>query len=425
MASRVKSNTCCVLPRAANGAPFLIHPSSLDSKLCLIYKERTHARVHTHTLQLVGLDVRPMTGQRVFMANARDRWRGEGCITSVHARCPVVTSCSFVYFLKKPCASEGSDGDQSLLDVIYIFSGGYCGVRWDSGHQDVCLFTGLQNEYHLAASDATADTAPVSQQRAAPDAALPEDYVLSLPTSATHLEGARYAFAGERLHHADLTTYSCDAETEAARSALDLYAASSVAYDGEEDVDLQKRILAQEVVKLRSEVERLQEQKSYHASQNDLASATDQILMLQARKAEIIQGRHKDKRLLRREIEKLMHGNTENDGERSRLSWKDRVELAFETHDEQYKDLEYFVENAAAEYDLVLMLRHLRHSMATTSMRHLAGKKRGSGQASVREKERWREGSREWRKGGRKFPAPIIVFCIPALSCVKACPIDW
>jgi hypothetical protein len=280
-----------------------------------------------------------------------------------------------------PSASEGSDDDQPLVDVMYIFSGGYCGVRWDSGSLDVCLFTGLQNEYHLAASDATADTAPVSLQRAAPDAALPEDYVLSLPTSATRLEGPCHAFAGERLHHA---------ATDADRSALDLYAASSVAYDEEQDVDLQKRILAQEVVKLRSEVERLQEQKSYHASQNDLASARDQILMLQARKAETIQGRHKDKRLLRREIEKLVHGNTEHDVERSRLSWQDRVELAFEMHDEQYKDLEYFVENAAAEYDLVLMLRHLRHSMATTSMRHLAGMKRGSGRASFREKERWR-----------------------------------
>ena len=235
--------------------------------------------------------------------------------------------------------------------MMWPISGGYCGVRWDSGQQDLCLFTGLQNEYHLMT---VADTT--------------ENYDLQKRPQESHND-----VRSARSQGADTFTSSCGAGTESLESALDIYAASSWAFDDEDDVDLQKKILAQEVVKLRSEVARLQEQKSQHTSHNDLASIRDQILMLQARKAETIQGREKDKRLLRLEIEKLMHGNTISDHQMGRLNWKERVELAFETHGEAYKTLESFVENAAAEYDLVVMLRHLRHSMTTTSMRHLAG----------------------------------------------------
>jgi hypothetical protein len=40
-----------------------------------------------------------------------------------------------------------------IMFCVAFGSGGYCGVRWDSGHLDVCLFTGMQGEYHLVSEN--------------------------------------------------------------------------------------------------------------------------------------------------------------------------------------------------------------------------------------------------------------------------------
>ena len=135
--------------------------------------------------QVIGLDVKPGVGQRVIMANTRDRWRGEGAISSVHA------------------------------------SGSYCGVQWDSGHLDVCLFTGMQNEYHLLAAncvgqDGSGHLLPLDQVTA--KAALPEGYDLWLPRDDTELQESFNTYA-HRTHMTITTLPACPANACAPNQA--------------------------------------------------------------------------------------------------------------------------------------------------------------------------------------------------------------
>jgi len=235
-------------------------------------------RLATSQEQVVGLDIRPMVGQAVIMANERDRWRGEGRITSVHA------------------------------------SGGYVGVRWESGQQDACLFTGLQNEYHLVVADAASVR---EAMRPTPSSVLPEGYVLSLPTTARS--------AVDKDQHWGRLASPADA-SDPPPSALNLYTAVSMQYNDEED--LQKKILAQEVVKLRAECCRLQEEKQANPAGRGPASIRDDILMLQARKAEAIERRAKDKKILQREIAKMRQARTDRKPNGQSQGWKDRYWVA-------------------------------------------------------------------------------------------------
>lgn len=227
-------------------------------------------------VQVVGLDIRPLVGQAVIMANERDRWRGEGRITSVHA------------------------------------SGGYVGVRWESGQQDACLFTGLQNEYHLVVADAA--SVREAMHPTPSSSALPEGYVLSLPTTARSVVDTRDQYLCRLTSSA--------AASDPLPSALDLYTAASMRYD--DDEDLQKKILAQEVVKLRAECCRLQREKNANSAGHVPASIRDSILMLQARKAEAIARRAKDKKILQCEIDKMRQAGMDRDPNGKRLSWTDR-----------------------------------------------------------------------------------------------------
>ena len=77
------------------------------------------------SLQVVGKDVPAAVGMRVVMAEGQMEDKGVGSITAVHA------------------------------------NGGYCSVRWDSGLDDRCLFTGQQGDFYLALADDTATTAVV------------------------------------------------------------------------------------------------------------------------------------------------------------------------------------------------------------------------------------------------------------------------
>lgn len=82
------------------------------------------------TGQVVGKDVPAAVGLRVAMAEGQMENKGVGSITAVHA------------------------------------NGGYCSVRWDSGLDDRCLFTGQQGDFYLALADASATTAVVLQTEA-------------------------------------------------------------------------------------------------------------------------------------------------------------------------------------------------------------------------------------------------------------------
>jgi len=73
-------------------------------------------------------------------------------------------------------------------------SGQYCSVNWQSGQRDVCLFTGMQNEFHLVAvedyRDSHAERVPFDSVRplynAAPRVALPEVVLKCATLKCTH-----------------------------------------------------------------------------------------------------------------------------------------------------------------------------------------------------------------------------------------------
>ena len=290
--------------------------------------------------QVIGLDVRPGVGQRVIMANTRDRWRGEGTISSVHA------------------------------------SGGYCGVRWDSGHLDVCLFTGMQNEYHLVAAGSMGPGAAgdrVPPEHTAAPTALPTGYDLWLPKADAELHETFNTYA-HRSHDTHYNTACLPCERMRAESrhepatqrdggALESYTTASLRYQDEDDSDLQKLILAQEVVKLRAEVARLEAQKVHEqAGEGTLAAVRDEILMLQARKAETIEKREVDKKLLRLETQKLLQEAALISGKErwadSRASgWKERVQHAYDLQAHELDALHLLVDQAASEDDFVQVVR--------------------------------------------------------------------
>ncbi len=310
--------------------------------------------------QVIGLDVLPGVGQRVIMANTRDRWRGEGAISSVHA------------------------------------SGSYCGVQWDSGHLDLCLFSGMQNEYHLVAAncvgqDGSGHLLPLDQVTA--KAALPEGYDLWLPRDDTELQesfstyahrssclpcerlraesrvaGASYTKPRLREFEDRLSSGRDHRLGSAAFSALESYTTSSLLYEDEDGNDLQKLILAQEVVKLRAEVARLEAQK-VHAEANEGAAAAvrDEILILQARKAQTIEQREIDKKLLKNEIQKLLQevaliSGVQQSVDPKASGWKDRVQHAHDLEAHELDALHLLVDQAASEHEFVLVLlqTHLR-----------------------------------------------------------------
>ena len=293
--------------------------------------------------QVIGLDVLPEVGQRVIMANTRDRWRGEGSISSVHV------------------------------------SGSYCGVQWDSGHLDLCLFTGMQNEYHLLAAtcvgqDRSGHLLPLDQPTA--KAALPEGYDLWLPREDTELQETFNTY-GHRLGAPDHYHSSClpcarlrddsgyaparrDQELESsAFSALESYTTSSLLYEDEDGSDLQKLILAHEVVKLRAEVARLEAQKVHaQADEGAVAAVRDEILILQARKAQKIEQREIDKKLLQLEIQKLQQEAALISGVKQSVDpkasgWKDRVQHAHDLQAHQRDALHLLVDQAASEHEFV------------------------------------------------------------------------
>ena len=290
--------------------------------------------------QVIGLDVRPGVGQRVIMANTRDRWRGEGTISSVHA------------------------------------SGGYCGVRWDSGHLDVCLFTGMQNEYHLVAAGSMGPGAAgdrVPPEHTAAPTALPTGYDLWLPKADAELHETFNTYA-HRSHDTHYNTACLPCERMRAESrhepatqrdggALESYTTASLRYQDEDDSDLQKLILAQEVVKLRAEVARLEAQKVHEqAGEGTLAAVRDEILMLQARKAETIEKREVDKKLLRLEIQKLLQeaaliSGKERWADTRASGWKERVQHAYDLQAHELDALHLLVDQAASEDDFVQVVR--------------------------------------------------------------------
>jgi hypothetical protein len=315
--------------------------------------------------QVIGLDVKPGVGQRVIMANTRDRWRGEGAISSVHA------------------------------------SGSYCGVQWDSGHLDVCLFTGMQNEYHLLAatcvgSDGSGHRLPFDQ--ATPKAALPEGYDLWLPKEDTELQETfntyghrlqhvRPSDAHDHYHSACLPCERLRAESSyapatrrdqglesATFSALESYTTSSLLYEDEDGSDLQKLILAQEVVKLRAEVARLEAQKVHdQADEGAVAAVRDEILILQARKAQTIEQREIDKKLLQLEIQKLLQeaaliSGVQQSVDPKASGWKDRVQHAHDLQANELDALHLLVDQAASEHEFVQVVHactrgHVRRTL--------------------------------------------------------------
>lgn len=250
------------------------------------------------------------------------------------------------------------------------------------------MFTGMQNEYHLLTANSVLDDGHPEAwhlealETSVSNGSLPAGYELSLPREETYLEETYDTYAHRTHPHTHELGGPClacermrkDSEYETT-GALESYTAASMNFDHEGDADLQKHILAQEVVKLRAEVARLEHQKvNEMADDGTLAALRDEILMLQARKAETIETRETDKRLLKIEIQKLLQeAALASDREHTkRISWKDRVEQAFDVHGNDnrfdvhandYRDLEMMVEHAAVEHQLVVAVRAMRHQL--------------------------------------------------------------
>ena len=142
----------------------------------------------------------PAVGLRVMMTDPCDG-RGEGCIESVHA------------------------------------NGGYCAVLWDSGCRDVCLFTGMQNEFHLAAAPAHPDSEASSRE------ALPGIVHISLPA------GTDSPAMLEAGHAAEPAGDKWPASATGEMGALGEHATASV-QEGDTSDYFQRRILAREVIQM-------------------------------------------------------------------------------------------------------------------------------------------------------------------------------
>jgi hypothetical protein len=241
----------------------------------------------------------------------------------------------------------------------------------------------MQNEYHLVAAncvgqDGSGHLLPLDQVTA--KAALPEGYDLWLPRDDTELQESfsTYAHRSSCLPCERLRAESRVAGAPATRrdqglesaafSALETYTTSSLLYEDEDGSDLQKLILAQEVVKLRAEVARLEAQK-VHAQANEGAAAAvrDEILILQARKAQTIEQREIDKKLLQLEIQKLLQeaaliSGVQQSVDPKASGWKDRVQHAHDLEAHELDALHLLVDQAASEHEFVLVLlqTHLR-----------------------------------------------------------------
>ncbi|KAJ1493109.1 hypothetical protein T484DRAFT_1929817, partial [Baffinella frigidus] len=166
------------------------------------------------TGQVVGKDVPAAVGLRVAMAEGQMENKGVGSITAVHA------------------------------------NGGYCSVRWDSGLDDRCLFTGQQGDFYLALADASATTAVVLQTEAVDSSAQLHKQLLAQEVVKLRREVAQLR---AEQGGADGTEEGSDALKQAHMEVARLEAQKAEIVS---QATAQKALLAREVKALRSELER-------------------------------------------------------------------------------------------------------------------------------------------------------------------------
>jgi len=183
---------------------------------------------------LVGKDVAAQVGQRVMMTSAYKN-KGIGTITHVHA------------------------------------GGDYCSVRWDDGDQDGMLFTGQKG-----------------------------DYTLVLAVTGAGAQGPPSGAPGAPM-----------SSTSSAGMAGDMASSSH----------LHKQLLAQEVVKLRKEVAQLKAQQGDGASggSDALKAARMEVARLEAQRNEVIAQANGQKAALAKEVMSLRSQLERVDQERATL----------------------------------------------------------------------------------------------------------
>ena len=264
----------------------------------------------------------PAVGLRVMMTDPRDG-RGEGCIESVHA------------------------------------NGGYCAVLWDSGCRDVCLFTGMQNEFHLAAAPAHPDSEASSRE------ALPGIVHISLPA------GTDSPAMLEAGHAAEPAGDKGPGSATGEMGALGEHATASV-----QEVDtgdyFQRRILAREVIQMRAEVARLQAQRpSATAGEESMVATRSDLLMLQAQYRDTRERCARDRQLLEDELHDLLHEtDVASPWCRDDTSCKTLAHLSIDAHNAEH--MPHPADQEAEERALVAALRGMRTELESTSIRHLA-----------------------------------------------------
>ena len=265
----------------------------------------------------------PAVGLRVMMTDPCDG-RGEGCIESVHA------------------------------------NGGYCAVLWDSGCRDVCLFTGMQNEFHLAAAPAHPDSEASSRE------ALPGIVHISLPAgtdSPAMLEASPAAEpAGDKG----------PASATGEMGALGEHATASV-QEGDTSDYFQRRILAREVIQMRAEVARLQAQRhSTTAGEKSTVATRSDLLMLQAQYRDTRGRCARDRQLLEDELHDLLH-ETDVASPWCREYPSHKTLAHFSVDAQNAEHMPHPADQEAEERALVAALRGMRTELESTSIRHLAG----------------------------------------------------
>jgi hypothetical protein len=146
--------------------------------------------------------------------------------------------------------AEGQMEDKGVGSVTAVHArGGYCSVRWDSGLDDRCLFTGQQGDYYLQIADASATTTVTVAPKAADSSAhlhkqLLAQEVVKLRREVAQLRAEQGGFdGGEEGSDALKQAHMEVARLEAQKAEIISQATA------------QKALLAREVKSLRGELE--------------------------------------------------------------------------------------------------------------------------------------------------------------------------